>query len=260
MARFTVIRGNALWAAVPLALGAMVACGSNTPGGGRGSSGGAGGAGGAVGGAASSCPQPPQLDCYGDCDTNPIFGTCTSQGTWECPSGNQPTQWCTSESGGGAVGTSGQGGRGGGGVGTAGAGGIWAMGDAQADVGPKDGAVDVATGCDKAVALRAIAALGLTATSTAQTLSQTLPAVLATDPDWGLKAAACQQGGYDITALAGSSVCLLLEEITQSCQGYPAEVWVIMNDGVTACVYKTLGPGALIVPGVYPATDSQCHD
>jgi hypothetical protein len=114
----------------------------------------------------------------------------------------------------------------------------------------KDGAVDVATGCDKAVALRAIAALGLTATSTAQTLSQTLPAVLATDPDWGLKAAACQQGGYDITALAGSSVCLLSEEITQSCQGYPAEVWVIMNDGVTAWVYKTLGPGALIVPGV----------
>jgi hypothetical protein len=126
-------------------------------------------------------------------------------------------------------------------------------------VGWQDGASDVANGCDEAVAMRTIADLGLTATSTAQTINQTLPAVLATDPNWGLKASACQQGGYDIAALAGTTVCLFSEDITQSCQGYPAEVWVVMSGDATACVYKTVRPGAPIVPGVYAATDSQCR-
>ena len=129
----------------------------------------------------------------------------------------------------------------------------------DADVEWQDGAVDLAKGCDEAVALRTIADLGLTVTSTPQTITQTLPAVLATDANWGLKASACQQGGYDITALAGSTVCLLSEDITQLCQGYPAEVWLVMSGDTTACVYKTVRPGAPIVPGVYSATDSQCH-
>ena len=69
------------------------------------------------------------------------------------------------------------------------------------DAPPADaqGGTAIAPGCDLDVAWKAIAAAGLTAEGFPQTLSDTLPATLATDTNWGLKAAVCQQGGYDIT-------------------------------------------------------------
>ena len=125
----------------------------------------------------------------------------------------------------------------------------------QADA---QGGTAIAPGCDLAVASSAIAALGLTAVGTPQTLNQTLPAALATDDNWGLKATVCQQGGYDITPLAGKTVCLLGQDITQMCQGLPASVWGLMNNGAVACVYKTIRKEFSIPPGVYAANDANC--
>ena len=89
-------------------------------------------------------------------------------------------------------------------------------------------------------------------------LSATLPAVLATDANWGSRVTVCQQAGYDITALAGKTVCLLGQDMAQMCQGIPATAWVVMNNGVVACVYKTVRPGFDTAPGVYAANAANC--
>jgi len=62
-----------------------------------------------------------------------------------------------------------------------------------------------------------------------------LPAALATDANWGVKASACQQAGYDITALTGKTVCLFGQDMAQLCQGIPSTAWVMMNNGAVAC-------------------------
>ena len=128
------------------------------------------------------------------------------------------------------------------------------------DAPPADaqGGTAIAPGCDLDVAWKAIAAAGLTAEGFPQTLSDTLPATLATDTNWGLKAAVCQQGGYDITPLAGKSICLLEQDITQRCQGNPASVSVLMDNGAVACIYKTVRKGFGATPGVYSATSPNC--
>ena len=109
--------------------------------------------------------------------------------------------------------------------------------------------------CNLDVASKAIAALGLTVVGNPQTLNFTLPAVLTTDDEWGLKAPLCQDGGYDITPLAGKSACIVGQATTQRCDGYPANVWVLMSNGAVKCVYKSSGAGN---PGVYSATSPNC--
>jgi hypothetical protein len=136
------------------------------------------------------------------------------------------------------------------------AGGAGGRGGVGGQVGWPDGAVDVANACDESVAQRTIADLGLTITSTPQTEDLTLPPGL-TGAEWDLKKAVCKDGGYDITALGGTTVCLLSAGITELCQGYPARVWVIMSGGATACVFKALTGDAPIVPGVYSASPCQ---
>ena len=116
----------------------------------------------------------------------------------------------------------------------------------------------VALGCDPAVAAQTLSALGLISVGDPQMLTTTLPAALATDANWGLKASVCQQAGYDITALAGKTVCLLGQDITQMCQGDPSTAWVVMNDGAAACLYKTARQGFGSAPGVYAANDPSC--
>jgi hypothetical protein len=123
--------------------------------------------------------------------------------------------------------------------------------DAQGDTG-------ISPGCDLDVASKTMAAFGLTTWGSAQTSNATLPAVLATDANWGLKADVCRQAGYDITVLAGKTVCLAAQDINQTCQGNPATVWVMMSNGAVACVYKAVRQGYGSTPGVYGATDAHC--
>ena len=125
----------------------------------------------------------------------------------------------------------------------------------QADA---QGEAAIAPGCDLSVASSAIATDGLTAVGAPQTLDVTLPTTLPTDDNWGLKATVCQEGGYDITPLAGKTVCLVGQDISQTCQGAPARVWVLMDNGAVRCVYKAVRPGVVLAPGVYSATDPTC--
>jgi hypothetical protein len=128
------------------------------------------------------------------------------------------------------------------------------------DAPPADAQGDsaIAPGCDLDVAWKAIAAAGRVAVGLPQMLNVTLPAILTTDADWGPKATACQQGGYDITPLAGKPICLVEQDITQRCQGNPARVSVLMNDGAVACIYKTVRQGFGATPAVYSATNPSC--
>jgi hypothetical protein len=124
MTRSIGVGGVAMWPAAILALGALGACG---------------------GGNGAGCPQPPQY-CYSECAHDPIAGTCTPQGTWQCASGSKTTYWCPDQGTGGAVGTGGQaGGLGGGGAaGVAGAAGT--SGGAGGTSGGAGGAIGGAGG------------------------------------------------------------------------------------------------------------------
>ena len=104
-------------------LGFMAACGGGASSRGTGGTSGASGAGGSC---SSATPY-----CFGECAHDPLSqATCSSQGTWTCPSGLQMSYWCP-----GTGGTIGSGGAGGGG-GTAGGG-----GEAGGSVGRDGGSV-----------------------------------------------------------------------------------------------------------------------
>jgi hypothetical protein len=128
--------------------------------------------------------------------------------------------------------------------------------DAQGDTG-------MAPGCDPAAASAALTALGITPVGAPQTDSETLPLPLTSNgvyTEWSLIASSCQQGGYDITPLAGKTICALGQDMTQLCQGLPAGVTVLMNSGSVACIYKHIRAEDTIAPGIWSATDPSCTD
>jgi len=113
-------------------------------------------------------------------------------------------------------------------------------------------------GCDLGAAAQAITDLGIVVQGSPDTLNETLPAAL-TDANWGVKSQACQDGGYDISALASTTVCLVGQDMTQLCDGDAARVWVVMRDGAVECVYKAVGPASSITPGVYSVNSTSCQ-
>ena len=122
--------------------------------------------------------------------------------------------------------------------------------DAQGDAG-------IAPGCDLDVASKAMASLGLISSGVPQTSDVTLPAGLM-GGGWDVKASMCQQGGYDITPLAGKTACLLLQDITQTCDGNPSRVGILMDNGAVSCVFKAARSDFGAPPGVYPANYAGC--
>jgi hypothetical protein len=96
----------------------------------------------------------------------------------------------------------------------------------------------------------------LTSAGPFETFTQMLPATL-TDANWGMKATVCAQGGYDIQPLAGHTICLAGEDISQTCSGQPLRAWVLMSDGVVMCVYEAGRPGSASTNGLYPAGPCQ---
>jgi hypothetical protein len=104
----------------------------------------------------------------------------------------------------------------------------------------------VAPGCDVGVARAAMAARGLVVTGSAETHNETLPSPIS-GPNWGLKSIACKDGGYDITLLAGQTVCLVKQTIVQACAKAPYLAWAVMSAGSVQCLYKTDDT----TPGVY---------
>lgn len=115
-----------------------------------------------------------------------------------------------------------------------------------------------AIGCDVQIAQEAISALGVTAVGEPRVSSDDVPAML-TDAEWTVKADACRRGNYDLSPVAGTSVCLVTQDTTELCQENPARVVVVMSEGLVRCIFKVLCPGTRIAPGVYSATDPLCR-
>ena len=130
-----------------------------------------------------------------------------------------------------------------------------------------DGAVlktpKIPVGCDLTVASNALAALGITVVGDPQTGTTTLPLPLTSGgviTQWAQIASTCKDGGYDITPLAGKTICVLGQDMTQLCQGLPSSVAVLMNSGSVACIYKGVRAGVKIAPGIWSATSPLCTE
>jgi hypothetical protein len=220
------IRGLSLAAAVVVGL---VACSSKHP---LGTMTGAGGGGGAAIGGSNGLAGAGGVSATGGAGPGGAAGDAVAG------------------AGGGAVG-----GAGGGAVGGAGAG----IGhcDSVSGAGGAGGAA-IPTGCNLDAARQALAALGIGTVGDPSASTMTLPANLATDAQWGVKSDVCREGGYDLTPLAGMSVCLVSQVMTGMCQGNPARVWVLMSNGAVQCIYKALCPGSRLAPGVYSTVDPLC--
>jgi hypothetical protein len=128
--------------------------------------------------------------------------------------------------------------------------------DAPMPDAPKDGPPLLA--CSAQAVPTLLPPLGIVAVGSPQVLSEVLPADLAADPNWGLKATVCRDAGYDLAPAAGKTVCVIEQDISQRCQENPATAWIVLNDGVLACVYVTVRQGYLVTPGVYAANDPKC--
>lgn len=128
--------------------------------------------------------------------------------------------------------------------------------DASRTDAPKD-ATPLLT-CDAQAVSTVLSPLGIAALGSPRILNAGMPADLAADANWGLKATLCKEAGYDLSPAAGRMVCLIGQDITQRCQGNPATAWIVLNDGAVACVYMTVRQGYLVTPGVYAATDPAC--
>ena len=163
---------------------------------------------------------------------------------------------------GGSIGVEGEGGggaTGGGALGGGAEGGTVGRCDTEPGAGGNGGATGAAgsAACDLDVARQAIIALGLGTIGVAQTSTVTLPPVL-TDAQWGVKSEVCGAGGYDLSPVAGMTVCLVSQVLSGMCQGNPARVYVLMVNGAVQCVFKALCPGSRIAPGVYSVVDPLC--
>jgi hypothetical protein len=134
----------------------------------------------------------------------------------------------------------------------------------EADGGSVDGGpakpTDAAgpTGCDVAKAAQAVSSAGLVTVSVGQTLDVSLPSDLASSANWGVKEVECREGGYDLSAVAGKTVCLVSFATTTVCQDQPTDAWVVMSDGIVRCIYQAVRPGSDSAPGVYSVHDSLC--
>lgn len=115
-----------------------------------------------------------------------------------------------------------------------------------------------ATGCDLAAAAQAVSAAGMTTVGEAQTVNVDLPSSLSSSADWGVKDVECRAGGYDLSVVAGKSVCLASFAITDLCQQQSTNAWVVMSEGTVRCIYKAVRPDSPMTPGVYSVHDSAC--
>jgi hypothetical protein len=111
-----------------------------------------------------------------------------------------------------------------------------------------------APGCDVSKAAQALSAAGITTVGEAQTLNEDLPASLSAGANWGVKNIACSEGGYDLSPVAGKTVCLVSYDSTSLCQQLAAKAWVVMSEGTVRCIYQS----AALNPGVYSVHDASC--
>lgn len=112
----------------------------------------------------------------------------------------------------------------------------------------------VVSGCDIVKAAEALSAAGIVTVGVRVTVNEDLAANLASGPNWGVKDIECREGGYDLSPVAGKSVCLVSFDTTSLCQQLPAQAWVVMSEGTVRCIYRS----ADLSPGIYSVHDMFC--
>jgi hypothetical protein len=81
------------------------------------------------------------------------------------------------------------------------------------------------------------------------------------DANWGLKKIICEQGGYDLSAYAGKKVtlsCFSMREKYNSKESL--NVWVVSSGDNIACVYKAVGEGSSMAPGVFSVENPKAKE
>jgi hypothetical protein len=175
---------------------------------------------------AASCPgpNPAARTCWNTVtECIPSSCQCADDGTWRCTTDCRAYPQCGVDGG------------------------------SPRDANPVD--AGGSTGCDPAKAAQAVSAAGLTTVGEAQTLNVDLPTSLTSSANWGVKEVECREGGYDLSAVAGNAVCLVSFGTTEMCQQQPANVWVVMSDGIVRCIYQS----APLNPGIYSVHDALCN-
>jgi hypothetical protein len=75
--------------------------------------------------------------------------------------------------------------------------------------------------------------------------------------NWELKASACQEGGYDLSAYAGKDVLLTSYPTNQWYNNtQPLQVWVITGGNNILCVYSSLMEGRTFTPGIFSVKEN----
>lgn len=186
------------------------------------------------------CVEPAKVcvanqDCNDDPRLSSFMGTCNADGTCTCRAGatiNPTTGKCISEC---AI-------------------------IACAPCAPGWNAVTDGTCCGTCIPSTAVTVaeaeltrLGLKGGDVLSSSTITLPAAF-TDPNWGVKAEACKQGGWDLTPYAGTVVQLIGLSSNAVCADATAELWVMSQEDKVICDYASV-PSA--TPGICPVQVAQ---
>ena len=94
------------------------------------------------------------------------------------------------------------------------------------------------------------------------TSTLTLPSQLS-GPNWGMKQAICQQGGYDLSSYAGKTVQLtqyptdaIYRQVTRGqTSTEPLNVWIISGGEKVLCLFLTVRQGSMLIPGIFSVND-----
>ena len=72
-------------------------------------------------------------------------------------------------------------------------------------------------------------------------------------PNWGLKKALCEKGGYNLSASSGKKLLFTSYAINELWNNEePLDVRVVSNGHDIACVYKSVRGNSQVTPGIFP--------
>jgi hypothetical protein len=72
-----------------------------------------------------------------------------------------------------------------------------------------------------------------------------------TDLNWGIKASACEAGGYDLSPYAGQTAFLTEYALSETYMNEPLKAYVISQGNQVICAYKAVSNSSSLAPGVF---------
>ncbi len=100
--------------------------------------------------------------------------------------------------------------------------------------------------------------LNIQAAGPATSLTISVPSDLS-GPNWGMKKAVCQDGGYNLSTHAGKPLLFTSYPINEVGPGNsgPLNVWIISDQNQIVCVYKAVNQNSTLTPGIYSVKSLQ---